>query len=302
MSLGNDLTPVVREETILNGGDITPATRLEWFLSKAAEGGGGGGGGTVYSPVLAQTTKSVASHWVSSFAGGPILENANYRVIVNGTTYEPLTGTAGEDGYICLGNTYVADSDPSGDYSFGIFYKDGNLAAWLETGDSMTMQIDQIIQAVPVPTPTAADTGKVLTANNGAVEWSGGGASALWDFEVTITQTYDDISGDYVYSASLSPADYFTIQRALELKGEIWNKCLLHFIDEYETTHNSIHTYNTIFGGIPITPIGYSIVIENIYPDLSVQEYVIKENGVTLTIYNLMADTSTGDIMWTPNF
>lgn len=172
MSLGNDLTPVVREETILNGGDITPATRLEWFLAKAAEGGGGGGGGTVYSPVLAQTTKSVASHWVSSFAGGPILENANYRVIVNGTTYEPLTGTAGEDGHICLGNTYVADSDPSGDYSFGIFYKNSQLSAWLETGDSMTMQIDQIIQAVPVPTPAAADTGKVLTANNGAVEWA----------------------------------------------------------------------------------------------------------------------------------
>ena len=171
MSLGNDLTPVVREESILNGGDITPATRLEYFLAKAAEGGGGGGG-SVYSPVLAQTTKSVSSHWVSSFSGGPILEDANYRVIVNGTTYEPLTGTAGEDGYICLGNTYVSDSDPSGDYSFGIFYKNSQLAAWMETGDSMTMQIDQIIQAVPVPTPAAADTGKFLSANNGAVEWA----------------------------------------------------------------------------------------------------------------------------------
>lgn len=170
MSLGNDLTPVVREESILNGEDITPATRLEYFLAKAAEGGGGGGG-TVYSPVLAQTTKSVFNHWVSSFSGGPILEDANYRVIVNGTTYEPLTGTAGEDGYICLGNTYVSDSDPSGDYGFGIFYKNNQLAAWLETGDSMTMQIDQIIQAIPVPTPTAADTGKVLKANNGAAEW-----------------------------------------------------------------------------------------------------------------------------------
>ena len=177
MSLGNDLTPVVREESILNGGAITPATRLEYFLAKAAEGGGGGGGGSVYSPVLAQTTKSVLHEWVSSFSGGPILEDANYRVIVNGTTYEPLTGTAGEDGYICLGNTYVDDSDPSGDYGFGIFYKESQLSAWLETGDSMTMQIDQIIQAIPVPTPAAADTGKVLTANNGAVEWAGGGGS-----------------------------------------------------------------------------------------------------------------------------
>lgn len=189
MSLGNDLTPVVREESILNGGEITPVTRLEWFLAKAAEGGGGGGG-TVYSQVLAQTTNSVTHNWVSSFSGGPILEGASYRVIVNGTTYEPLTGTAGEEGYICLGDTYVADSDPDGDYPFGIFYKDGNLSAWLETGDSMTMQIDQIIQAVPVPTPTAADTGKVLTANNGAVEWAAvGGSSDFTTATVTINAT-----------------------------------------------------------------------------------------------------------------
>lgn len=131
----------------------------------------GGSGGPVYSSVLARTTKSVSNEWVTSFSGGPILEGVNYRVIVNGTTYEPLVGTAGEVGYICLGNTYVDDSEPSGDYPFGIFYKDNQLSAWLETGDSMTMQIDQIIHPVPVPSPTVPDTGNVLTANNGAVEW-----------------------------------------------------------------------------------------------------------------------------------
>lgn len=31
-----DLTPAVREESILNGDEITPATRLEYFLQKAA--------------------------------------------------------------------------------------------------------------------------------------------------------------------------------------------------------------------------------------------------------------------------
>lgn len=31
-----DLTPAVREEAILNGDEITPATRLEYFLQKAA--------------------------------------------------------------------------------------------------------------------------------------------------------------------------------------------------------------------------------------------------------------------------
>lgn len=215
MSLGNDLTPAVREESILNGGDITPATRLEWFLAKAAEGGGGGGG-SVYSPVLAQTTKSVSSHWVSSFSGGPILEDANYRVIVNGTTYEPLTGTAGEEGYICLGNTYVDDSDPAGDYGFGIFYKESQLSAWLETGDSMTMQIDQIIQAVPVPTPAAADTGKVLTANNGAVEWaeSGNGLIAgstlsgtVFTFNKTFREIYEAVSSGKTVYLCMSDAE-----------------------------------------------------------------------------------------------
>jgi len=173
-----NLTPENRVERLLSGADLEPANRLEYFLKQA--GSGGGGGGSVYSPVLAQTTKSVSNQWVSSFYGGPILEGASYRVIVNGTTYEPLTGTAGEEGYICLGDTYVADSDPAGDYPFGIFYKNNQLSAWLETGDSMTMQIDQIIQAVPVPTPAAADTGKVLTANNGAVEWAGGGLPVVF--------------------------------------------------------------------------------------------------------------------------
>ena len=229
MSLGNDLTPAVREESILNGGDITPATRLEWFLAKAAEGGGGGGGGTVYSPVLAQTTKSVSNHWVSSFSGGPILEDANYRVIVNGTTYEPLTGTAGEDGYICLGNTYVSDSDPSGDYSFGIFYKNNQLAAWLETGDSMTMQIDQIIQAVPVPTPAAADTGKVLTANNGAVEWkelSKGFIEPVND-EIPSFNTLENLILQgvipYLYDR-FTDDDYFIINRVLPLINLIYEE------------------------------------------------------------------------------
>lgn len=37
----SDLTPITREEMILNGEDLTPITRLEYFLKKAAEGGGG---------------------------------------------------------------------------------------------------------------------------------------------------------------------------------------------------------------------------------------------------------------------
>lgn len=168
MALEN-LSPIVREERLLAGEDLEPATRLEYFLKQA---GSGGSGSVEYEPLLAETTKSVTEHgWTTSFSGGPIFEGTSYRVTVNGVTYEPLIGTAGELGYICLGNTYVDDADPSGDYPFGIFYKNGELTAWLESGESITMQIDQIIQLVPVPSPAAADTGKVLTANNGAAEW-----------------------------------------------------------------------------------------------------------------------------------
>ena len=38
------LKPVKRLEMILDGQDIEPVTRLEYFLKKAAEGGGSGGG------------------------------------------------------------------------------------------------------------------------------------------------------------------------------------------------------------------------------------------------------------------
>lgn len=42
MALEN-LDPAVRIEEILDGQDIEPATRIEYFLKKAAEGGGGSG-------------------------------------------------------------------------------------------------------------------------------------------------------------------------------------------------------------------------------------------------------------------
>lgn len=42
MALEN-LDPAVRIEEILDGQDIEPATRLEYFLKKASEGGGSGG-------------------------------------------------------------------------------------------------------------------------------------------------------------------------------------------------------------------------------------------------------------------
>ena len=46
MALSN-LTPVTRPEAILDGEDIAPVTRREYFMQKAASGGGGGGGDSV---------------------------------------------------------------------------------------------------------------------------------------------------------------------------------------------------------------------------------------------------------------
>lgn len=43
MAALENLDPAVRIEGILDGRDIEPATRLEYFLKKAAEGGGGSG-------------------------------------------------------------------------------------------------------------------------------------------------------------------------------------------------------------------------------------------------------------------
>lgn len=192
MALEN-LSPIVREERLLAGEDLEPANRLEYFLKQAGSGGGGSGS-VEYEPVLAETTKSVNEHgWTTSFSGGPIFEGTSYRVTVNGVTYEPLVGTDGDLSYICLGNTYVDDSDPTGDYPFGIFYKNDTLTAWLETGESITMQIDQIIQLVPVPSPAAADTGKVLTANNGAVEWKTPVSGKCTLTETGLAESYNDL-------------------------------------------------------------------------------------------------------------
>lgn len=47
MAALENLDPAVRIESILDGQDIEPATRLEYFLKKAAEGGGGSSGGLV---------------------------------------------------------------------------------------------------------------------------------------------------------------------------------------------------------------------------------------------------------------
>lgn len=178
---------------VLDGQFNARLQRLERMAEQNSDGSGGDSGSVEYAPVLAETTKSANEYgFVASFSGGPILEGTSYRVIVNGVTYEPLIGTVGELSYICLGNTYVDDATPSGDYPFSIFYKNDTLSAWIETGESITMQIDQIIQMVPVPSPTAADTGKVLRANNGAVEWD-----SEYDLVAVYGDGIDTVTGDY---------------------------------------------------------------------------------------------------------
>lgn len=161
-----------------------------------------------------------------------------------------------------------------------------------------------------VPKATAANTGKVLMStldadNNPVITWEepSGGGSALWDFEVAITQTVDDTSGDNVYTASLSVADYIAIQEALFESGVVWGKCLLHFIDVDGITHNHICQYTQKYGGVPVSLRAYAVLVEDIYQLTgvpTVDEYEVDENGVTRSSYNLEADMSTGEITWSP--
>lgn len=239
MALEN-LSPVVREERLLAGEDLEPANRLEYFLKQA---GSGGSGSVEYEPVLAETTKSVNDHgWTTSFSGGPIFEGTSYRVTVNGVTYEPLVGTAGELSYICLGNTYVDDADPTGDYPFGIFYKNGELTAWLETGESITMQIDQIIQLVPVPTPAATDTGKVLTANNGSAEWS---PIASGYFEVINESVPSFNTLDNMVKSGLIPYFYREYEEDGNLYNRIYRLQMLSYDNVYIAVFGEIESSGT---------------------------------------------------------
>lgn len=79
-----NLTPAVRVEEILDGADIEPATRLEYFLKKAAAGGGSGGGDSL-PPITTADEGKVAMvveedgqrvvKWVPMYIVGSIAEN-----------------------------------------------------------------------------------------------------------------------------------------------------------------------------------------------------------------------------------
>lgn len=51
MSQEKDLHPITRKEKILDGQDLAPVTRLEYFLKKAATKGEGGGGVQIIRPL-----------------------------------------------------------------------------------------------------------------------------------------------------------------------------------------------------------------------------------------------------------
>lgn len=276
MALEN-LTPENRVERLLSGADLEPATRLEYFLKQA---GSGGSGSVEYEPVLAETTKSVTEHgWTESFSGGPIFEGTSYRVIVNGVTYEPLVGTAGDLSYVCLGNTYVDDSNPSGDYPFGIFYKNDTLTAWLETGESITMQIDQIIQLVPVPSPAAADNGKVLTANNGAVEWD------------TINEVPAGASGEEGF--------YLSLNNSLE---PVWKQSVAVF---NVTVSNEVYTCDTVWQIIKnrfMSGLTYVQIENDICAVVGVTEYPeANEYGIRVAMFNSLIDLGTNTPLGYPS-
>jgi len=73
MSQEKDLQPITRKEKILDGQDLAPVTRLEYFLKKAATKGEGSGGGsiTIVSPINEDTAPELPS-------GGEVSETYEY--------------------------------------------------------------------------------------------------------------------------------------------------------------------------------------------------------------------------------
>ena len=101
MALEN-LDPAVRIEEILDGQDIEPATRLEYFLKKAAEGGGSGGsaihvvratgnivvtedGSDYYIDMDSDTTAETIGGWLNAgepvFCLAPTVDRTGYHYI-----------------------------------------------------------------------------------------------------------------------------------------------------------------------------------------------------------------------------
>lgn len=75
----NDLTPVTRMESILNGDDIEPVTREEYFVQQAV--GSGGGGGDHIPIVVTISTSGMAGKTVTTNSLKPILDamRADYQ-------------------------------------------------------------------------------------------------------------------------------------------------------------------------------------------------------------------------------
>lgn len=158
------------------------------------------------------------------------------------------------------------------------------------------------IEAIGAESPVTVSA-QYLTehANADWAEPSGGsGQSALWDFELTITQSYDEALDDYVYSSSLSVAEYIAIKEAVGERGIVWGKCLLHIIDINGITNNHICEYSDKRAGISV--IGYKVVEDDIYDPsgyTGINVYNVDENGVIIIGYTLTADLSTGVVRWT---
>lgn len=96
MAALENLDPAARLEAILDGQDIEPATRLEYFLKQAAAGGGGGGAAFVINKVQ------------GTLGGDPTHLDKSYNEIVSAIT----NGQA----------IQVIQSGQHGDYPYNTFY------------------------------------------------------------------------------------------------------------------------------------------------------------------------------------
>lgn len=139
MALEN-LEPATRIEAILDGEEIAPATRLEYFLAKAAEGGGGASDFIITVTVddgECIADKTFAQIKAAYLAGDRIIVKTNNQAeLFQGDIFSPLYGYY-DDVVFCFNSFYtvLADGAPE-----EVRYID----IWIHSDESVTLNEVQI--------------------------------------------------------------------------------------------------------------------------------------------------------------
>ena len=170
----NNLKPLTRKEKILDGQNINPINRDEYFIQKAVQSGGGGGGsslppytsadkGKVLTVVEAEPetvvvvpeqsgTLSAITYDLESTAYGAILDGVNTSDLANEQSIS-FTGSFGQDTstmtlyYLADSNVFVTALDETGDIIVFLAEVDGQNKWIFNSYDPSTVGLAYTISA-----------------------------------------------------------------------------------------------------------------------------------------------------------